>query len=101
MYARNSDAWCANSSRAKGRVERAHSTVQDRLVKELRLRGIQTLEAANAYAPAFMAAYNAHFAKPPKSVFNAHRPLRDDEDLYAILTWRAWGKVRDSLTPLD
>ena len=39
MYELNIDAFCANSSPAKGRVERAHLTLQDRLVKELRLRG--------------------------------------------------------------
>jgi hypothetical protein len=44
-------------------VERAHLTLQDRLVKELRLRGISTVAAANAYAPSFIAAYNARFAK--------------------------------------
>jgi hypothetical protein len=56
MYELNIDTFCANSSPAKGRVERANLTLQDRLVKELRLRGIQTMEAANAWAPAFMAA---------------------------------------------
>lgn len=45
---------CANTSSAKGRVERAHLTLQDRLVKELRLRGISTPEAANAFADEFM-----------------------------------------------
>ena len=64
MYELNIDTFCANSSPAKGRVERAHLTLQDRLVKELRLRGISTVEAANAYAPHFIAAYNARFAKP-------------------------------------
>jgi transposase len=98
MYELNIDTFCANSSPAKGRVERAHLTLQDRLVKELRLRGISTIEAANAYAPAFMAAYNARFAKPPRSTFDAHRPLRDDEDPDAILTWRVMRKVSDSLT---
>lgn len=78
MYELNIDTWCANSSSAKGRVERAHLTLQDRLVKELRLRGIRTIDAANAYAPAFIASYNAHFAKPPKSRFDAHRPLCDE-----------------------
>jgi hypothetical protein len=52
MYELNIDTFCANSSPAKGRVERAHLTLQDRLVKELRLRGISTVAAANAYAPA-------------------------------------------------
>jgi Winged helix-turn helix len=101
MYELNIDTWCANSSPAKGRVERAHLTLQDRLVKELRLRGISTVEAANAYAPSFMAAYNARFAKPPRSSFDAHRPLRDDEDLDAILTWRVMRKVSRSLTVLN
>jgi transposase len=101
MYELNIDTFCANSSPAKGRVERANLTLQDRLVKELRLRGIQTMEAANAYAPAFMAACNARFAKPARSTFNAHRPLRDDEDLDTILTWRVMRKVSDSLTVLN
>jgi hypothetical protein len=58
LYELNVDTFCANSSRAKGRVERANLTLQDRLVKELRLRGISTKEAANAYAPHFMADFN-------------------------------------------
>ncbi|WP_233869316.1 ISNCY family transposase [Paraburkholderia adhaesiva] len=98
MYELNIDAFCANSSSAKGRVERAHLTLQDRLVKELRLRGISTVAEANAYAPSFMAAYNARFAKPPKSGFDAHRPLRADESLDLVLTWREPRKVTKSLT---
>lgn len=54
---------CANTSSAKGRVERAHLTLQDRLVKELRLRGISTPDAVNAFAAEFMADYNRRFAK--------------------------------------
>jgi hypothetical protein len=92
MYELNIDTFCANSSPAKGRVERAHLTLQ---------RGISTVAAANAYAPAFMASYNARFAKPPRSNFDAHRPLRDDEDLDAILTWRVMRKVSRSLTLLN
>lgn len=46
----NVDILCANTPAAKGRVERAHLTLQDRLVKELRLRGISTLEQANRFA---------------------------------------------------
>jgi transposase len=98
MYELNIETFCANSSSAKGRVERAHLTLQDRLVKELRLRGISTVADANAYAPAFMAAYNARFARPPRSSFDAHRPLRDDEDLDALLTWRETRRVTKSLT---
>lgn len=50
----NIDIICANSAPAKGRVERANLTLQDRLVKELRLRGISTIDAANTFAPEFM-----------------------------------------------
>lgn len=95
MYELNIDVFCANSSSAKGRVERAHLTLQDRLVKELRLRGISTVAKANAYAPCFTAAYNARFAKPPKRDFDTHWPLRDDESLELVLTWR---EVTKSLT---
>ncbi|EGD05655.1 integrase catalytic region [Burkholderia sp. TJI49] len=98
MYELNIDTFCANSSSAKGRVERAHLTLQDRLVKELRLRGISTVADANAYAPAFIAAYNARFAKSPRSDFDAHRPLRDDENLDTLLTWRETRCVTKSLT---
>src|SRR4051794_13830698 len=49
---------CANSPQAKGRVERAFGTLQDRLVKELRLAGISTVEAANAWLPGFVEDYN-------------------------------------------
>ncbi|KVV51873.1 integrase [Burkholderia ubonensis] len=98
MYELNIDTFCANSSSAKGRVERAHLTLQDRLVKELRLRGISTVADANAYAPSFMASYNARFAKPPKSDFDSHRPLRPDESLDLVLTWREPRKVTKSLT---
>jgi hypothetical protein len=98
MYELNIDTFCANSSSAKGRVERAHLTLQDRLVKEMRLRGISTVADANAYVPCFIAAYNARFAKPPKSDFDAHRPLRSDENLEWVLTWREPRKVTKALT---
>lgn len=98
MFELNIDTFCANSSPAKGRVERAHLTLQDRLVKELRLRGISTLEQANAYAPCFMADYNARFAKPPRSDYDAHRSLRADESLERALTWREARRVTKTLT---
>jgi hypothetical protein len=63
LHALNIDIICANSSPAKGRVERANKTLQDRLVKELRLAGAATLAEGNALLPAFMADYNARFAK--------------------------------------
>jgi hypothetical protein len=89
---------CANSSPAKGRVERMNGVLQDRLVKELRLRGISNMGDANTFAPVFIADYNARFAKVPRSDFDAYRSLRADEDLARIFTWREWRKVSKSLT---
>ncbi|HDS11712.1 MAG TPA: hypothetical protein ENN77_02290 [Candidatus Wirthbacteria bacterium] len=70
---------------AKGWVERVNHTLQDRLVKELRLRGINDIQTANAYLPEFMRIYNQRFAVPPKSPENVHRPLSDQDDLGSIL----------------
>ena len=65
----------ARTPQAKGRVERANQTLQDRLVKELRLRGLSDLESANADLPEFMADFNPRFAVAPSSAQDAHRPL--------------------------
>ena len=58
---------CANSPQAKGRVERANQTLQDRLVKELRLEGISDRATANAYLETFRQDFNRRFAVPPRS----------------------------------
>jgi hypothetical protein len=78
---------CAHSPQAKGRVERANQTLQDRLVKELRLRGISSAEEADGYLPEFIADYNRRFAVSPRSAEDAHRPLGAGEDLGRILSW--------------
>lgn len=88
MHELNIQAICANTSSAKGRVERAHLTLQDRLVKELRLRGISSVDAANEFADEFMADYDRRFAKAPRHDFDVHRPLETDDDLAAFFTWR-------------
>jgi len=94
----NIDIICANTPQAKGRVERAHLTLQDRLVKELRLRSISTLEAGNTYLPEFREDYNQRFAREPLGAHDAHRPLRDDEDLDLIFTWQEDRKLSRELT---
>ena len=76
---------CANSPQAKGRIERAYQTLQDRLVKELRLLGISDIPSANAYLPTFRVSYNRHFAVAPRSSHDAHRPLLQTEHLDRIL----------------
>ena len=98
LYELNIDGICANTPAAKGRVERAHQTLQDRLVKELRLHGISTIEAANAFMPTFIADYNGRFGKAPRDTHDAHRPVRTDEDLDSIFSWRELRKVTKNLT---
>jgi transposase len=71
----NVEILCANSSQAKGRVERANRTLQDRLVKELRLAGICDMEAGNAFLPKFVERFNEKFALPPTKAENLHRRL--------------------------
>ena len=94
----NIDILCANTPAAKGRVERAHLTLQDRLVKELRLRGISDIAAANAFAPEFVADYNRRFARTPRSEHDAHRPLRRSENLARVFSWQETRIVSKSLT---
>lgn len=65
----------AHTPQAKGRVERANQTLQDRLVKELRLRSIDTMETANAFLPEFSTDYNRRFAVAPSVAQDAHRVL--------------------------
>ncbi|WP_407045556.1 ISNCY family transposase [Klebsiella variicola] len=98
MHELNIQTICANTSSAKGRVERAHLTLQDRLVKELRLRGISSVDAANDFADEFMTDYNRRFGKAPRHDFDVHRPLETDDDLTAFFTWREPRRVSKSLT---
>lgn len=94
----NIDIICANSPQAKGRIERAFGTLQDRLVKELRLAGISTIEAANAWLPWFVTDYNARFGRDPLNAKDLHRPLAQGDDLDRILAWREERTVTRNLT---
>jgi hypothetical protein len=94
----NIDIICANSPQAKGRVERAFGTLQDRLVKELRLAGISTIEAANAWVPTFMADYNARFGRDPENPKDLHRKLTEADELSEVLAWREERTVTKNLT---
>src|SRR5215467_9498954 len=98
LHALNIDIICANSSPAKGRVERANKTLQDRLVKELRLAGAATLAEGNALLPAFMADYNARFAKAPANNKDLHRPLRASDDLDDAFAWKEERTLSQALT---
>jgi hypothetical protein len=79
----------ANSPQAKGRVERGFDTHQDRLVKELRLRGMSTIEAANRYLwNEYIPRHNERFAIKPADSADVHRPLLPMHDLDKILSQR-------------
>lgn len=78
---------CAHSPQAKGRVERGFLTHQDRLVKELRLAGISTIEAANKFLRgAYIPKHNRRYAVEPAEPADVHRPLLRSHDLDAILS---------------
>lgn len=77
----------AHSTQAKGRVERANQTLQDRLVKEMRLAGINDMDTANAWLPGYIADYNRRFAVNPKDISDAHLPYTGTrETLTSILS---------------
>jgi hypothetical protein len=94
----NIDIICANSPRAKGRVERAFGTLQDRLVKELRLAEISTVAAANAWLPGFMTTHNDRFGRAPANAKDLHRTLTPADNLDEILAWREARTVTHNLT---
>jgi hypothetical protein len=96
----------ASTPQAKGRVERANQTLQDRLIKEMRLRGVSDIPAAQAFAREFMEIWNDKFAKPPLDSTCAHRPWtagaealekalarREQRVLSKALTFSVGGKV--------
>src|SRR5205807_4875783 len=76
----------AHSPQAKGRIERLWATLQDRLASELRLRGLKTPAAAEAYLPEFIADFNARFAHPPATTPALWR--RPPRDLALVLSCR-------------
>jgi len=82
----------ALSAQGKGRIERMWETIQGRLVAELRLEGITTIAAANAYLPGFLARLNARFGVPAASPEVAYRPLPDDLDLDRICCFK-YGRI--------
>ncbi len=90
---------CANSPQAKGRVERANQTLQDRLIKEMRLEGISSIEDANAWLDSFIIDFNRRFARPAKYPKDLHRPvLESSEDLDDIFAWQESRKLSKTLT---
>ena len=88
----------ANTPQAKGRVERANKTLQDRLTKEMRLQNISTVEEANRWLPTFMENYNQRFATAPRSTVDYHVPLSDANNLDFILCRKETRTLSKNLT---
>jgi transposase len=78
----------ALSPQAKGRIERLWGTFQDRLVSELRLAGISTLDDANPFLESYLPGYNARFARSPAETDSAYRPVPAKLDLNVIFAFQ-------------
>jgi len=89
---------CANSPQAKGRVERKNGVLQDRLIKEMRLDNISTIDEGNIYLEKYVKRHNERFGKQPLSAENAHRPLNFNEDLERTLAPHEQRKLSKNLT---
>jgi transposase len=89
----------AHSPQAKGRVERSFDTAQDRLVKEMRVAGVKTLEQANQYLrDEFLPWWNEKLTVEPASAGNAHRKVEKEHDLAAILSHVETRQVKGNYT---
>lgn len=89
----------AYSAQAKGRVENVFSTLQDRLVKELRLEGINDIRLANQYLETkFMIEFNQRFSLPAKLSANFHRSLNEETNLDKILAIRKLRQINSDFT---
>jgi len=95
----NIEIICANSSQAKGRVERVNRTLQDRLVKELRLDNIRDMGAGNVFLPGFLERFNEKFAVEAAKPDDLHRRVSvSSERLSDILCHREQRHVGQQLT---
>ncbi len=88
---------CTYSPQAKWRVERANQTLQDRLVKEMRLAGIDNYSQANVFLTQYIPVYNNKFAVQPGSLEDRHEPLLPENNLEAILSKQSQRKLSKDL----
>lgn len=88
----------AHSPQAKGRVERLFATFQDRVIKELRLAGIATLEDANRFLAGYLPSYNQRFAVLPAQAADLHRPSPTGRELDRILCLKTTRVLRRDWT---
>lgn len=92
------DLISAHSPQAKGRIERSFGTHQDRLIKEMRLRGIDTIDDANAYLKEYCARHNAKYAVPAKSKADFHVKVKKRHDLERILCIKERRRIKNDNT---
>jgi transposase len=88
----------AHSPQAKGRVERSHATLQDRLIKLMRIEGISSMEDGNRFLERYREEHNSRFSRLPKSAENAHALLSPEQDLDRILCVKEKRKISKQLT---
>jgi hypothetical protein len=88
----------AHSPQAKGRVERLFNTLQDRLVKEMRLRGISSIAEANEFLKEYLPIYNRRFAKKAVQAENLHRPIPKGLNLHRIFCIKTERTLRNDFT---
>jgi len=88
----------AHSPQAKGRIERLFRTFQDRVIKEMRLRGIKTIEEGNPFLEKYLPLYNKRFSVRPREKDDVHRPLPRGIDLSAILCIKTERTLKNDFT---
>ncbi|MFH1778992.1 MAG: hypothetical protein ABH847_03060 [Candidatus Omnitrophota bacterium] len=88
----------ANSPQAKGRIERLFNTFQNRLIKEMRLKGIKTIAEGNRFLKYYLPAYAKRFAVVPANNTDLHRPLRKGVNLNAVFCIKTIRVLRNDFT---
>ena len=92
------EAIYAQSPQAKGRIERLFNTFQDRLTKEMRLKGIKTIKAGNKFLESYLPIHNRRFGKKPIEKGDFHRKLPKDMDLDSIFCIKTERTLRNDFT---
>ncbi|EOG2996105.1 ISNCY family transposase, partial [Salmonella enterica] len=86
-------------SQAKGRVERVNKTLQDRLIKEMRLQNVSSISEANQWIELFMSDFNRRFSRPAKYPKDLHRPVtQSPQELNDIFAWQELRTLSKALT---
>jgi len=88
----------ANSPQAKGRIERLFRTLQDRLIKEMRLKGIKTIGEANLFLEGYLKRHNKRFSIEAAEKEDLHRPLAEGFDLDGVLCIKTKRALRNDFT---